>query len=103
MKISTVFFTVCIVLCAPSFSSFALNQIDFEELSNQLTEDSKAAIKKDMAENLHRVSVEQRSTLSEQAKNIVKEQFDSLLSSHAHDLSGKHAQGEVITNDSECD
>ena len=46
MKISTVFFTVCIVLCAPSFSSFALNQIDFEELSNQLTEDSKAAIKK---------------------------------------------------------
>ncbi len=56
-----------------------------------------------MAENLHRVSVEQRSTLSEQAKNIVKEQFDSLLSSPAHDLSGKYAQGEVITNDSECD
>jgi hypothetical protein len=103
MKFSTVLLTVCIGLCAPSFSSFALEQIDFEELSKQLTEDSKASIKKDMAENIHRVFNQQRSTLSDQAKTIVKEQVASFTSLPVHDASRKYAQTEVVTNESECD
>jgi len=103
MKFSTVLLTICIGLCAPSFSSLALEQINFEELSKQITEDNKANIEKDMAENLHHAYIEQRSILSEQAKTIVKEQFDSLTSASVHDNSDKHAQAVVNTGESECD
>lgn len=103
MKFSTVLLTVCIGLCAPSFSSLALGQINFEELSKQLTEDNKADIEKDMAENIHRVSIEQRSILSDQAKAIVKEQIDTFVSAPVSDTSDKHVQTVANADESECD
>lgn len=103
MKFSTVLFTVLIGLCAPSFSSFALEQIDFEQLSQELTKDSKNSIAQDMADNLHRISIEQRSMLSKQAKKIAKGQIASLATAPKNHASAHDEQSAVVADDVECD
>lgn len=103
MNFSTVLFTICMGACASSFSSSALEQINFEQLSQKLTQDSKEIIAQDMADNLHRASIEQRSELSKQAKKIVKGQFDSLTSAPKNNAPVHDAESVVFADDVECD
>jgi hypothetical protein len=78
MKAYTLLFAACMGACASSFSSVALEQINFEELSSDLLKDSQNTIQKDMATALERASENQRDELDKQAKKIIKERIDSL-------------------------